>query len=347
MFLRMHALLVASSGGHLVELESWSRRIAEIDKITWAAAETPQSKALLAGQDVHWIPDIQPRQLRETMGLLGIARRIVQNERVDVVVSTGASVAVPFFVAARMYGAEGHYLESAARVDGPSITGQVAAVMPKVRCYNQSEQWADSRWKYAGSVFDGFAGRDVQPATGPLRVVVTVGSMHHPMTRMVEKLNSVLPDDAEVVWQLGHTPAIPNMKATRIEEFVSHDELTELMAEAHVVVCHAGVGSVLQAVSVGKSPILVPRRVEHGEHVDDHQVQIAGRLSEIGIATAVETDSLSTETIRAAASRGTCRAESASPLVLRSLRVAKPRASRPASIVVTQPLTESVVQRHA
>src|SRR5581483_9285582 len=180
-----------------------------------------------------------------------------------------------------------------------------------------------------------------QPATGPLRVVVTVGSMHHLMTRMVEKLNSVLPDDAELVWQLGHTPAIPNLQATRTEEFVRHDELTELMAEAHVVVCHAGVGSVLQAVSVGKSPILVPRRVEHGEHVDDHQVQIAGRLSEIGIATAVETDSLSTETIRAAASRGTCRAESASPLVLRSLRVAKPRASRPASIVVTQPLTES------
>src|ERR1700759_3275993 len=99
----MHALLVASSGGHLVELEAWSRRIADIDKITWAAAETPQSKALLAGQDVHWIPDIQPRQLRESMGLLSVARRIVQNERVDLVVSTGASVAVPVFVAARMY----------------------------------------------------------------------------------------------------------------------------------------------------------------------------------------------------------------------------------------------------
>jgi UDP-N-acetylglucosamine transferase subunit ALG13 len=343
----MHALLVASSGGHLVELESWSRRIAGIEKITWAAAETAQSKALLAGQDVHWIPDIQPRQLRETMGLLGVARRIVQSERVDVVVSTGASVAVPFFVAARMYGAESHYLESAARVDGPSITGQVAAVMPKVRCYTQSEQWADARWKYAGSVFDGYTGCEAPKASGPLRVVVTVGSMHHPMTRLVQHLNEVLPQDAEVVWQLGHTPAIPGMRATRIEEFVSHDELTQLMSEAHVVVCHAGVGSVLQALSVGKSPILVPRRAEHGEHVDQHQEQIANRLGELGLATALDAEHLTTDNILAAVGRGVRHADSPSPLWLRSLRVAQPSPAHAEAAAVQRPLINSAVQRRA
>ena len=343
----MHALLVASSGGHLVELESWSRRIAGIDKITWATAETAQSKALLAGQDVHWIPDVQPRQLRETMSLLGVARRIVQSERVDVVVSTGASVAVPFFVAARMYGAEGHYLESAARVAGPSITGQVAAVMPKVRCYTQFEQWADSKWKYSGSVFDGFTGHDVSKPSGPLRVVVTVGSMHHPMTRLVKHLNDVLPEDAEVVWQLGHTPAIPDMRATRIADFVSHDELTELMSEAHVVVCHAGVGSVLQAVSVGRSPILVPRRIEHGEHVDEHQEQIANHLGELGLATPLDAEDLTTDHLLAAATRGVRVADSPTPLSLRSLRVAHHRTLRPEAIVVQRPLINSAVQRQA
>lgn len=330
-----------------MELESWSRRIAGIDKITWAAAETPQSKALLAGQDVHWIPDIQPRQLRETMGLLSVARRIVQTERADVVVSTGASVAVPFFVAARMYGAEGHYLESAARVDGPSITGQVAAVMPKVRCYTQSEQWADARWKYAGSVFDGYTGHNVAKPNGPLRVVVTVGSMHHPMNRLVTKLNEVLPEDAEVVWQLGHTPAVPGMRATRIEEFVSHDELTQLMSEAHVVVCHAGVGSVLQAISVGKSPIVVPRRVEHGEHVDQHQEQIANRLGDLGLATSLAVEDLNADNVLAAAGRGVRNADFPSPLSLRSLRVARPRPSEPMPVVMKRPLITSAVQRRA
>jgi UDP-N-acetylglucosamine--N-acetylmuramyl-(pentapeptide) pyrophosphoryl-undecaprenol N-acetylglucosamine transferase len=313
----MRALLVASSGGHMVQLESWSRRIAGIDKITWAAAESPQSKTLLAGQDVHWIPDIQPRQLRETMSLLGVARRIVREEQVDVVVSTGASVAIPFFMAARMYGAEGHYIESAARVEGPSISGQVAAVMPKVRCYTQSRSWADSRWTYAGSVFDGYQGREVEAPAGPLRVVVTVGSMHHPMTRLLEQLNAVLPEGAEVVWQLGHTPAIPGMRADRIEEFITHDELTDLMREAHVVVCHAGVGSALQAMSVGKAPILVPRLIEHGEHVDDHQEQIAKRLGDLGLAMPVYAENLTADVIRGAATRAVGNAASPSPLVLR------------------------------
>jgi UDP-N-acetylglucosamine--N-acetylmuramyl-(pentapeptide) pyrophosphoryl-undecaprenol N-acetylglucosamine transferase len=329
----------------MVQLESWSRRIAGIDKITWAAAESPQSKTLLAGQDVHWIPDIQPRQLRETMSLLGVARRIVHDERVDVVVSTGASVAIPFFIAARMYGAEGHYIESAARVDGPSITGQVAAVMPRVRCYTQSTSWADSRWKYAGSVFDGFAGHAIEKPAGPLRVVVTLGSMHHPMTRLVNQLNAVLPENAEVVWQLGHTPAIAGMQAARIEEFLTHDELTDLMAESHVVVCHAGVGSALQAMSVGKSPILVPRLIEHGEHVDDHQEQIARRLGGLGLATPVDAAALTTEVIEAAATHAVGNADSPSPLTLRSSRRPRTRTRREVLSVGSRRQPETVSQR--
>jgi UDP-N-acetylglucosamine transferase subunit ALG13 len=343
----MRALLVASTGGHMVQLESWSRRISGLDSITWAAAESAQSKTLLAGQDVHWIPDIQPRQLRETMGMLGVARRIVQREKVDVVVSTGASVAIPFFVAARMYGAEGHYIESAARVDGPSITGQVAAVMPKVRCYTQSEAWADSRWKYAGSVFDGYTATEVATTTAPLRVTVTLGSMHHPMTRLVRRLTDVLPADAEVVWQLGHTPAIDGMPAARIEEFVTHDELTELMASSDVVIAHAGVGSALQAMSVGKAPILVPRRIEYGEHVDEHQEQIAKRLSGLGLATSADVDDLTADSIRQAAAHGVRRADEPSSLSLRSLRVAKVRSAAVTPVALSRPVAAPVRQSRA
>jgi len=343
----MRALLVASTGGHLVELEAWSRRMTGVDKIVWAAADSPQSRALLAGKDVHWIPDIQPRQLRETMGLLGVARRIVQSEQVDVVVSTGASVAIPFFVAARMYGAEGHYIESAARVDGPSITGQVAAVMPKVRCYTQSAAWADSRWKHAGSVFDGYACEETTASADPLRVVVTVGSMHQPMTRLVKQLSAVLPADSSVVWQLGHTPPVAGMRGAAIESFISHDALTKHMAAADVVVCHAGVGSALQALSVGKSPILVPRRVAHGEHVDEHQEQIAAHLGGLGLAASIDAEDLTTDAIRAAARRRIRSVDNPGSLTLRSLRVARPAANRAEPIILPRQLAEPAGQRRA
>jgi UDP-N-acetylglucosamine transferase subunit ALG13 len=219
--------------------------------------------------------------------------------------------------------------------------------MPKVRCYTQSESWADSRWKYAGSVFDGFAGHEVDKPAGPLRVVVTVGSMQHPMTRLVKELEAVLPEDAEVAWQLGNTPPIPGMRASRIEKFVGHDELTDLMSDAHVVVCHAGVGSVLQAVSVGKSPILVPRRPEHGEHVDEHQEQIAAQLGKRGIATAVDAEDLTTDLLYNVASRGVRKVDAPRSLQLRSLRVANHRPARTATTSVPRTLTEPVAQRRA
>ena len=148
----------------MVQLESWSRRIAGLRRSPGQWLRARRARPSWPVRTCHWIPDIQPRQLRETMGLLGVARRIVQSERVDVVVSTGASVAIPFFVAARMYGAEGHYIESAARVEGPvdHRTGRGGhAQGPLLHAVGA---WADSRWKFAGSVFDGYAGASVERA---------------------------------------------------------------------------------------------------------------------------------------------------------------------------------------
>ena len=160
----------------------------------------------------------------------------------------------------------GHAVTSSP-VNGPSLTGQVAALMPGVTCYTQTKALADSRWHFAGTVFEGFSAARIDPPVRPLKVVVALGSMHFPMSRLVECLNDQLSDDAEVVWQLGHTPAIPDMKGMRVESFMSHGELADAMSSADVVVCHAGVGSALTAMSAGRLPILVPRQAARGEHV--------------------------------------------------------------------------------
>lgn len=62
-----------------------------------------------------------------------------------------------------------------------------------------------------------------------------------------------------------------------------------------------GVGTALAAFEVGKCPLLVPRRFSLGEHVDDHQPQIAGELGERGLAVSVDADELSHEDLAAAA----------------------------------------------
>ena len=70
-----------------------------------------------------------------------------------------------------------------------------------------------------------------------------------------------------------------------------------------MLVAHAGVGTALAAFEVGKCPVLVPRRVAHGEHVDDHQTQIAAELSNRGLAVSVEADALTLDHLVAAAAK--------------------------------------------
>jgi UDP-N-acetylglucosamine transferase subunit ALG13 len=69
--------------------------------------------------------------------------------------------------------------------------------------------------------------------------------------------------------------------------FLEYAELLEYMRRARAVVTHAGVGSIMASLSVGKRPFVVPRRRELGEAVDDHQSELAGRLEKAGLVAVV------------------------------------------------------------
>lgn len=56
------------------------------------------------------------------------------------------------------------------------------------------------------------------------------------------------------------------------------DCFVRYVAEAEVLVLHAGAGSILHAVNAGKCPIVMPRLARFGEHVNDHQLEFASAL---------------------------------------------------------------------
>jgi UDP-N-acetylglucosamine transferase subunit ALG13 len=91
--------------------------------------------------------------------------------------------------------------------------------------------------------------------------------------------------DEEVVMQIGETAYEP--KNTRYFRFTSNEEIDRLYEDARVVVCHAGVGSILSALGHSKPVIAVPRGKKYGEHVDDHQLEIARELEMEGEIMAV------------------------------------------------------------
>ena len=133
-------------------------------------------------------------------------------------------------------------------------------------------------------------------------MVVTLGTYKGtPFPRLVRRLIEVLPSDAEVLWQTG---------ATDVAEFdidgvyaIPERELSEAMREADVVVTHAGVGTCLAALEVGKCPVVAPRLSAHREAVDDHQVGIARQLSQRGLAIGVDAEALTLADLQQAAAR--------------------------------------------
>jgi UDP-N-acetylglucosamine transferase subunit ALG13 len=84
---------------------------------------------------------------------------------------------------------------------------------------------------------------------------------------------------------------------------VTPSRLATLSHSADVVVAHSGVGSVLQQFALGNSPVLAVRRADRGEHVDNHQVELAATVAERGLATVLDLDRPSRSALEAAARR--------------------------------------------
>jgi UDP-N-acetylglucosamine transferase subunit ALG13 len=116
-------------------------------------------------------------------------------------------------------------------------------------------------------------------------ILVTIGTNEQPFDRLVRAAAGLDVGD-DVVVQYGSSRAVTPRPGWI--EFLPFDELTELARHARVVVCHAGVGSIMTARRCGHQPIVVPRRHERGEAVDDHQVGLARRLAGSGLVTLVE-----------------------------------------------------------
>jgi UDP-N-acetylglucosamine--N-acetylmuramyl-(pentapeptide) pyrophosphoryl-undecaprenol N-acetylglucosamine transferase len=308
-------VLVASSGGHLKELHHLHRRVAQIaGPYRWVTFDTPQSRSLLAGEEVEFVRFVGDRDAVNAVRSLGAARRIVSDPGVAAVVSTGASVALPFLVMARAHRRRCLYVESAARINGPSLTGRLLSGMPGIALYTQHPSWAGGRWHYGGSVFDAFESAELCDDLGLSleRIVVTLGTTREAFRRLVHRLLEILPPQADVLWQTGNTDS--RDLGISGHYALPERELTQAMADADVVVSHAGVGTALAALEVGKCPVVVPRRARRGELVDDHQVQIAQELGDRGLSVSVEVEDLTYADLVAASRRRVTMVPQAPPL---------------------------------
>jgi UDP-N-acetylglucosamine transferase subunit ALG13 len=116
-------------------------------------------------------------------------------------------------------------------------------------------------------------------------IFVTVGTGEQPFDRLLRSLESLWLDEPLVI-QRGSSTVSPERAACF--DYLPFPDMLARMQDARVVITHAGVGSVIAALTAGKRPVAVPRRRCFGEAVDDHQVEFARRLADAGLVRLVD-----------------------------------------------------------
>jgi oligosaccharide biosynthesis protein Alg14 len=136
-------VLVSSSGGHLLllnQLRPWWERHRRL----WVTFDAADGRTLLRGEDIVWAHHPTTRNVKNLIRNLFLAWRVLRSVRPALVVSTGAGVAVPFFIAGKLLRIRTVFIEAVERIETRSLSGRL--------CYPLSDvfvlQWEAQRRLY-------------------------------------------------------------------------------------------------------------------------------------------------------------------------------------------------------
>lgn len=110
-------------------------------------------------------------------------------------------------------------------------------------------------------------------------IFVTVGTHEQPFNRLVECMDKWAGEHKEkVIIQTGFSTYEP--KNCEWQKLFQYHEMAKLVNEARIVITHGGPSSFIAPLQIGKTPIVVPRKYEFNEHVNNHQVSFSKAVEE-------------------------------------------------------------------
>lgn len=137
-----------SSGGHLTHMCLLKPLWVEAADRFWVTFDKADANARLKGERVYHCHYPTNRNIPNLMKNTVLAIKVLWKERPDLIVSSGAAVAVPFFFLGKLMGAKLVYVEVFDRVDRPTLTGRLVRRI----CDAFVVQWEEQTVVYPGSV---------------------------------------------------------------------------------------------------------------------------------------------------------------------------------------------------
>lgn len=149
----MKVCLVGSSGGHLAHLYML-KPFWENKERFWVTFDKEDARSLLRDEKMYPCYFPTNRNIKNLLRNTALAWKVLRKERPNLIISSGAAVAVPFFYLGKLFGAKLIYIEVFDRIDKPTMTGRL--VYPIVDKF--IVQWEEQKRVYKkainlGSIF--------------------------------------------------------------------------------------------------------------------------------------------------------------------------------------------------
>ena len=116
--------LVGSSGGHLTHLYQL-KKFWENKNRFWVTFDKEDARSILENEKVYNCYYPTNRNLKNLIKNTFVALKVLKKERPDIIISSGAAIAVPFFYLGKIFGAKTVYIEVFDRIDKPTLTGKL------------------------------------------------------------------------------------------------------------------------------------------------------------------------------------------------------------------------------
>lgn len=120
----MKVCLVGSSGGHLTHLYMLKPFWTDKERL-WVTFDKEDARSLLEGEKMYPCHYPTNRNLKNLIKNTALAWKLLRREKPQLIISTGAAVAVPFFWLGKLFGAKTIYIEVFDRIDAPTLTGRL------------------------------------------------------------------------------------------------------------------------------------------------------------------------------------------------------------------------------
>ena len=143
----MKVCLVGSSGSHLFHLYMLKPFWQDKERF-WVSFDKDDTRSLLADEKKYYCYYPSNRSLKALVINSWRAIKILSSEKPDLIISSGAAAAVPFFWIGKLLGAKTIYIEVYDRIDKPTTSGRL--------CYPVSDrvivQWEEMKKVYPKAI---------------------------------------------------------------------------------------------------------------------------------------------------------------------------------------------------